>query len=144
MNSLLIILRLLITLCSLQVFQNLGIFLKLYKIPRLNRLTEKCLYRTSLQVNIANAFDSQFSGFSDGLTGLDVWLRFCMLFVALAIGEYATVLFLRFSRRKKRSFTNEEKREIVAFCEKIDRFSALFYVGSFAFYNFIYWISYLN
>jgi len=77
-------------------------------------------------VNIGNTVDMSFSGYTDRLNGLDIWVRVSMTFVAVAIGEYAFVLYQRYHNlRNLRS-----KDSISETCKKFDkRFAVIFYLA---------------
>ena len=61
------------------------------------------------------------------LTSMDIWLLICMLFVALALFEYAIMLTIRFGKQDKNRSANKKgtKEDIIAemMCRRIDRFA---------------------
>jgi len=91
-------------------------------------------------VNVSNASDSTLAS-SIGLTGLDLWLRACMAFVAAAIGEYFFLLFVKFRLKKEE---DEGKEKINAYCSRVDRFAGFAYAFLMLVFNVCYWAHYLS
>ena len=58
---------------------------------------------------------------------MDIWLLICMLFVALALFEYAIMLTIRFGKQDKNRSANKKgtKEDIIAemMCRRIDRYA---------------------
>jgi hypothetical protein len=110
-------------------------------------------------INIANSFDSTYSGFNS-LTAMDVWLRICMAFVALAIVEYALLLLIQYHGKKtlplhkvailtrsKMSGVDDdlvegdpERKEL---CSIIDKVAAVTFGLLLITFNLIYWFYFI-
>jgi len=84
------------------------------------------------------------------MTGMDVWLRLCMTFVALATAEYAILLYLKYHRRKQlakigmgEEFFDDEMRTRET-SAKIDKIAFVIFFILFLIFNVIYWAFYLS
>ena len=80
------------------------------------------------------------------LTMLDIWLLLCVIFVALALFEYAILLAIRFGKQNIKihdNMTGNDELNAVAKCRKIDRhalrvFLALHAVTVCTYFSIIY------
>ena len=75
---------------------------------------------------------------------MDIWLLLSMMFVALAIFEYAILLAIRFGKGRKIEVaeggaTNREK-----LCSKVDRMSFKMFLGSYILMVVFYFFSITN
>ena len=60
---------------------------------------------------------------------MDIWLLLCMLFVALAIFEYAVMLAIRFGKRKKNLIEKGDQENREELCNKVDGISLWIFMG---------------
>ena len=60
---------------------------------------------------------------------MDIWLLLCMLFVALAIFEYAVMLAIRFGKRKKNLIEKGDQENREELCNKVDGISLWVFMG---------------
>ena len=65
---------------------------------------------------------------------MDLWLLLCMLFVALALFEYAIMLTIRFGKQDKERSANKKgtKDDVIAEmkCRKIDRYALRIFLAA--------------
>lgn len=62
---------------------------------------------------------------------MDAWLLLCMIFVALALFEYAVQLAIRYRgmREKSKKAVEDLEKESKEMCRKIDRWALRIFVG---------------
>ena len=62
---------------------------------------------------------------------MDAWLLLCMIFVALALFEYAVQLAIRYRgmREKSKKPLDDIEKESKEICRKIDRWALRIFVG---------------
>jgi len=95
-------------------------------------------------VNLTSVFNSSFS---QCLTAMDIWLRVCMAFVAIAIMEYAFILYKSYHADVKVKNGKKRKqlaRDVAEECKGLDRKFAIIFYGILCLFNVIYWVTYLS